>query len=151
MSRIHGTCVAVDGGGVLLLGPSGCGKSDLALRLIDDGGVLVADDQITLSADGRRLYAEAPPTIAGLLEVYGLGIVKVDHIARVVVSLAVSLEASACAERLPRPATRRFLSVAIPLIAVDATRPSAAARVRLAVRTLAAGNSVSGALGDSRS
>ena len=36
---IHATAVAVDGLGILLTGPSGSGKSDLALRIIDRGGV----------------------------------------------------------------------------------------------------------------
>ena len=41
---VHGSAVAVDGGGVLLRGASGSGKSDLALRLIDAGAMLIADD-----------------------------------------------------------------------------------------------------------
>ncbi|MEC8006219.1 MAG: serine/threonine protein kinase, partial [Pseudomonadota bacterium] len=49
MERVHGTCVAIDGAGVLLRGPSGSGKSDLALRLIDGGATLVGDDQLELS------------------------------------------------------------------------------------------------------
>ena len=38
------------GTGVVLLGPSGTGKSDLALRLIDGGARLVADDRSPSSA-----------------------------------------------------------------------------------------------------
>ena len=44
---VHATCVALRAGrswrGVLLRGPSGAGKSDLALRLVEGGGRLVAD------------------------------------------------------------------------------------------------------------
>ncbi|RME65602.1 MAG: aldolase, partial [Alphaproteobacteria bacterium] len=50
MERVHGTCVAIDGAGVLILGPSGAGKSDFALRLIDEGAVLVADDYTDVAA-----------------------------------------------------------------------------------------------------
>ena len=57
---VHATCVALDGAGVLLRGPSGSGKSDLALRLIDGGARLVADDQVALSAEAGRLVARAP-------------------------------------------------------------------------------------------
>ena len=44
--RLHATCVQLGGVGVVLLGASGVGKSDLALRLIDAGALLVADDQL---------------------------------------------------------------------------------------------------------
>src|SRR3546814_8050780 len=43
--NIHASCVAAGNGGVLILGNSGQGKSDLALRLIDRGARLVADDR----------------------------------------------------------------------------------------------------------
>ena len=51
--QIHATCIALDGRGVLLRGPSGSGKSDMALRLIDAGAELVADDRVDLDAPGR--------------------------------------------------------------------------------------------------
>ena len=72
--QVHGTCIAIDGAGVLLRGPSGCGKSDLALRLIDGGAVLVADDRVSLEARAGDLVASAPDALAGLLEVRGVGI-----------------------------------------------------------------------------
>ena len=56
---VHGTCVELFGLGVLLRGPSGCGKSDLALRLIDDGARLVADDQVVLTEEAGRRGANA--------------------------------------------------------------------------------------------
>ncbi len=45
MEQVHGTCVEVEGTAVLLRGPPGSGKSDLALRLIESGARLVADDR----------------------------------------------------------------------------------------------------------
>src|ERR1700709_2175376 len=60
MIRVHGTCIALDGEGVLLRGPSGSGKSDLALRLIDGGALLVADDQTELRRRGDAVIASAP-------------------------------------------------------------------------------------------
>ena len=65
---VHATAVAIDGEAVLLRGPSGAGKSDLALRLIDGGGALVADDQTLLRRVGERVLVRAPPAIAGLIE-----------------------------------------------------------------------------------
>ena len=75
---LHATAVAIDGRAVLLRGPSGSGKSDLALRLIDAGARLVADDQSELSRRGDVLMVRAPATIAGLIEVRGLGILRLD-------------------------------------------------------------------------
>ena len=49
MEIVHATAIAIDGKGVLLRGPSGSGKSDLALRLLEAGGVLVGDDRVALS------------------------------------------------------------------------------------------------------
>ena len=79
---VHGTCIEIDGLGVLLRAPSGGGKSDLALRLIDDGAHLVADDQVQLTARAGRLVATAPLRISGRMEVRGLGIVEVPSVGR---------------------------------------------------------------------
>ena len=56
---VHATAVAIDGQAVLLRGPSGSGKSDLALRLIDAGARLVADDQSELSRRGDVMIVRA--------------------------------------------------------------------------------------------
>jgi len=72
---LHASTVALDGRAVLISGPSGSGKSDLALRLLDRGFILVSDDQTIVRKDGGHLVAGAPPTIAGKLEVRGIGIV----------------------------------------------------------------------------
>ena len=72
---VHATTLDIAGLGVLILGASGVGKSDLALRLIADGALLVADDQTLVEARGDELWATAPATIAGLIEARGVGIV----------------------------------------------------------------------------
>lgn len=69
--KIHATCVEVEGLGVLLRGPAGSGKSDLALRLIDDGARLIADDYTDLTIEEGRIIARAPDTIQDLMEVRG--------------------------------------------------------------------------------
>lgn len=136
MIRVHGTCVAVAGRGVLLRGPSGAGKSDLALRLIDAGARLVADDQVELDLDKARLSARPPATIAGLLEVRGMGIVTLDHQAPVPLALVVDLVGGDTIERLPAEQTTDYLGRTLRCIAVDPREPSAAAKVRLALRLL---------------
>ncbi|HAE01429.1 MAG TPA: serine kinase, partial [Rhodospirillaceae bacterium] len=79
MALVHGTTIAIDGRGVLLRGASGAGMSDLALRLIDAGAELVADDQTALTVDKGILYAQAPDQLRGLLEVRGIGIMTLPY------------------------------------------------------------------------
>jgi serine kinase of HPr protein (carbohydrate metabolism regulator) len=84
---LHASAVAIDGRAVLLMGPSGAGKSDLALRLLDRGFTLVSDDQTLVRREGARLLASAPDTIAGKLEIRGIGIVALESVAIVPVCL----------------------------------------------------------------
>ncbi len=135
MHRVHATCVALGDHGALLLGPSGSGKSDLALRLIDAGALLVADDQVALLVRDGRLVASPPPHLPSLLEVRGVGLVPLPRRAEVALSAAFSLRPGGHTERLPEPAIWRHTGVAIPLYTVDPEAASAAARVRLLVST----------------
>jgi HPr kinase/phosphorylase len=124
-ARFHGTCVARDGAGVLLLGSSGTGKSDLALRLLGRGFVLVADDQVDV-IDG---FARAPTALAGLLEVRGLGIVRLPYLSDV--KLAVVVVLTEQSERLPHP--ERHAELDLPLVRFNAMEVSAPDRVALAL------------------
>ena len=147
---VHATCVALQprgksrGGGwraVLLRGPSGAGKSDLALRLIEAGGRLVADDQTRLTRRGRTLVATAPATLAGLLEVRGVGIVKLARgqlMSRAPLALLVDLVAASHIERLPEPAGETLLEVDLPVLALAPFEASAAAKLRLALAQIEA-------------
>lgn len=137
MIRVHGTSVSVGGEGILLRGPSGSGKSDLALRLIDEGAKLVADDQTDLTRRDLLLEMSAPATIAGLLEVRGLGIVRVPHVARAPLRLVVDLAKDEAIERLPEPRFCTIDGVSVPLLSLDPFAASAAAKLRLALKTLA--------------
>lgn len=134
MTQLHATCVEVDGVGVLLRGPSGSGKSDLALRLIDGGARLVADDRTDLAVADGRLIASCPAALAGRLEVRGLGIGPVPSLPRAVVGLVVDLVAPAAVERLPDPTTCRIAGLALPCLALAPFEASAPAKVRLAAR-----------------
>src|SRR5690242_17092634 len=129
---VHASTVASDGRAVLITGPSGSGKSDLALRLLDRGFFLVSDDQTIVRRDGNRLIASAPPTIAGKLEVRGIGIVDMETAGDVPVALLVELTSEI--ERLPEDGRERpILGVPLPLISIDALAASAPARVALAL------------------
>jgi serine kinase of HPr protein (carbohydrate metabolism regulator) len=128
---IHATTVAIDGRAVLLRGASGSGKSDLALRLIDAGARLVADDQSELCRQGDAIIARAPATIAGLIELRGIGIMRLDALAEAPVALIADLVPAAEVERLPARHTETILGLALPLIAVAPFEASAAAKLRL--------------------
>ncbi len=139
-----GTCVAVGGRGVLLQGPSGAGKSDLALRLVDGGGELVADDRVVLEARAGVLSASAPTALRGLLEVRGLGVFRLPYRASVAVALVAELGGERD-DRLPLPNTTTVLGHELPAIRLSGERASAAARVRLALGTAVP---VAGVMGD---
>jgi serine kinase of HPr protein (carbohydrate metabolism regulator) len=133
---LHATTVAIDGRAVLIEGASGAGKSDLALRLIDRGAVLVSDDYSHIVRRDRRVLASAPLTIAGKIEVRGLGIIDMPHVRDVPVDLIVSLREPAA--RLPEPGeARTLLGIAVPLLALDGREASAAIKVELALRQVA--------------
>lgn len=141
-ANIHATCIAIGAKGVLILGDSGAGKSDLALRLIDGGAKLVADDRTELYVARGRLCARAPKSIAGLIEVRGLGIVALPFAKSATLVLAVKLQR--LRTRLPEP---RFymppaplkMSKSLPFIMLDGSAPSAPARIRLAVAAFTRG------------
>jgi serine kinase of HPr protein (carbohydrate metabolism regulator) len=133
---VHATTVALDAIAVVLRGPSGAGKSDLALRLVDRGARLVADDQTVLTRRGDAVFAGPPPAIAGRMEVRGIGIVALAHAQDVAVGLVVDLAPAHAIERLPEPETAALLGVSFPLIRIDPVGVSAAAKVRLAVHQL---------------
>jgi len=117
---------------VLITGPSGAGKSDLALRLIDRGAVLVADDCTLVRNVGSGLVADVPATIAGRIEVRGIGILDFPFQREVPVALVVALDRAV--ERMPDPdATCEIAGTPVPSIALAAFEASAPVKVRLAL------------------
>lgn len=152
VANVHATCVrlaraglpfrAPKHAGVLILGGSGSGKSDLALRLIAGGAELVSDDRTELFVRRGRLYARAPKTIAGLMEVRGVGIVDVPYTEEVQIALAVELKLRVV--RMPSSATygppgRLRLPRAHwpPLVEIVAHEASAPAKVAAAASDVA--------------
>lgn len=116
--------------GVLIEGPSGAGKSDLALRALDHGFRLVADDRVLLWADHGRLWGRAPDALKGLIEVRGVGVTPVDAVPYCEVVLLARLETP---ERAPERATETILAVEIPLVAVAGLESSAPAKLSWAL------------------
>lgn len=138
--HLHASCVAINGQGVLLVGASGAGKSDLALRLIDRGAQLVADDQVAIIQSDRKLEASVPEAIGGMLEVRGLGIFQFNYSKKITLSLVVALDISGDIERLPAPETVQYLGVTLPQIRLHGFEVSAAIKVEWALKALADGS-----------
>ncbi|TVV72551.1 HPr kinase/phosphorylase [Sphingomonas solaris] len=135
---IHATTIAIRHGedwrAVLLTGRSGSGKSDLALRLIDRGAMLVADDYTDLRRDGDRLIATPPPRIAGQIEVRGIGIVAMAHLAEAPVAMVAVLDG--VVERMPEPVAHTLAGVTVPGTVIAPFEASAAIRVERALAVL---------------
>jgi serine kinase of HPr protein (carbohydrate metabolism regulator) len=105
--------------------------------LIDQGARLVADDQTELRREGEEIIMSAPATIAGQMEVRGLGIVSLPSVASVRLRLVVDLVPSAEIERMPLPRDGSFLGCVVPAIALAPFEASAPAKLRLALCSLA--------------
>ncbi len=131
---VHATCVASEGLGLLLRGPSGAGKSDLALRLIDGGAELVADDQVMLERRGDQVVASAPSALLGLIEMRGFGPVLIPCLPEVALGLVVDLVDRPAVERLPAPARIRLCGVALPHLRLHAFDDATPAKLRLCAR-----------------
>ncbi len=129
---LHGSAVRLEDKGVLLLGSSGRGKSDLALQMIDRGALLIADDQVRLLREDDRLVAEAPSALAGLIEVRGLGIMRLPH-GRSRLDLVVDLDLDEEETRLPDPMTARWHGLDLPKIRINAKAPAAVAKIKIAL------------------
>jgi serine kinase of HPr protein (carbohydrate metabolism regulator) len=134
MIRVHGSCVDVGGIAVLIRGASGRGKSDLTLRLIDQGGRLVADDQVVLEARGDEVIASPPEPIRGVLEVRGLGLVEVESVGQGRLGLVVDLVDGGAVERMPEAVFETIEGARVRVMKLDPFEASAAAKVRLAAR-----------------
>lgn len=134
MPHFRGTCVAIDGHGVLLRGESSAGKSDLALRLMDVGAELISDDYTDLTAEDGRLLATAPATLHGLIEVRSIGVVRLTAGSAAPLVAVIDLLALGRMERMPPAKMEVILGVAVPLFQIAAAEASAVAKVRLIVR-----------------
>ena len=131
--QVHATCVSLYGAGLIIRGPSGAGKSDLALRLIDRGARLVADDRVDLLVSDNSVIARAPETLAGLLEIRGLGILRVPVLEATVVRLVVDLVSHENVPRLPDRRMTDLIGMDVPAVTLDPFEASAVTKVRLAL------------------
>ena len=133
MENFSGTCIAFSDDAVLFRGPSGCGKSDLALRCINQGAALISDDQTMLFKKNKKIFASPPATIAGKLEVRGLGIVEFPYIKRAQLALVLDLVDEDAMGRLPDINFVDYFDLKIPNLRLYAFQCSAVEKVSLAM------------------
>ncbi len=132
---LHGTAIAIEGHGVLLIGPSGSGKSDLALRLLDRGATLVSDDAVAMVTDDSGPLLSTAPNIGGMIEIRGVGICTVTLIASAPLRIVVSLGNDV--ERMPKDGlTAEIFGYNVPMVNVAAFEASAALKVEYALRSV---------------
>jgi HPr kinase/phosphorylase len=139
---VHGTCVALGRRGALLRGRPGAGKSDLALRFMALPGegelqpLLVADDQVWVDARAKGTLLVSPPdTIAGKMEVRGLGIVEVPYLAEAELVLVCDLVSEKDVPRMPPEPWERTVIAGIPVPALKLApfEPSAPLKLKMAL------------------
>jgi HPr kinase/phosphorylase len=123
---VHASAVLAGARAVLIRGPAGSGKSSLALALIRavDSGLLqfarlVGDDRVYLEPCHDRLLVRPAAALAGLIEVRGAGIARLDHEPVAVVGLVVDLAADDAA-RLPKSTETDLCSVRLRRLAIAA-------------------------------
>ena len=137
---VHGVLVAQEAGGrrrgVLITGPSVSGKSDLAERLIDEGFLFVADDQVLLWTSGGRLFGRAPDPLFGLIEVRGIGIRPHTATAFTAIDLVAALHPRAEIERMPEPESDSYRGISVPVVRLAGFEASATAKLRHALMAL---------------
>lgn len=125
------TAVAIAGRALLIEGPPGCGKSTLALALIDRGASLVGDDGVVLSVRGGALWASPPAPTEGLLEVRGVGVIR---LAATAAPVALLLRADNAPPRFVEGVTAHAISGhAIPALPFDLRGPAPALRAEYAL------------------
>jgi HPr kinase/phosphorylase len=131
MDQFYATAVIYCGFGILIRGPSGSGKSDLALRLIDDGADLIADDQVVIKAVGQELYLSAPDSLSGLIEVRGIGVIKIEYVSDIRLCLIVELDPSNEIQRIPTIKEELIKNIPVPVINMYAFESSVLAKIKI--------------------
>ena len=125
-STIHASAVLVGAKAVLIRGPAGSGKSQLVWNLLTaaaQGALpfarLVADDRLHVESCGGRLLARPPQALAGMIEIHGLGIRRVESEPMAVIGMVIDLAAPDASRHPEKKAgTTLIAGVTLPRLAV---------------------------------
>ena len=132
---------------MLIRGPAGSGKSQLAWNLVTAAAQgllpfarLVADDRAYLESHSGRLLVRPAQALAGMIEIHGLGIRRIDFEPVAVVGLVVDLAAGDAARYPEESGTSATIDgVTLPRLAV-AAGTAALPLVLAALQTPSAGD-----------
>lgn len=130
---MHSTAISLNGDGILIKGPSGSGKTDLALRLIESGGKLISDDQVIIKRKAKKLFLSSPEGLNGLMQLPGIGIVKVDHVQNIPLELVVKLQPYNVLEPFPINNQEFIEDFSIPSLNLYSFAISATAKIKIAL------------------
>ncbi|OQM73962.1 HPr kinase/phosphorylase [Manganibacter manganicus] len=142
MTNLHGTAIIIGERGLLITGPSGSGKTTLALALIEQfagRGLLcrlIGDDQLLTANHSGRLVCTVPETLAGLVEVPGIGPQSLAYEPAAVIDLLVRLVPASVMARFQEPGMEmvagcRISQLDLAARNVTAAVPAIAARLAL--------------------
>lgn len=132
--NIHASMVVVGDRGIVIMGEAGSGKSSLAMALVERAAArgvfarLIGDDQLLVASRSNLLVCVAPPVIAGLVEVRGLGPSPVPHLPAAVADLVVQLVERQAAPRMAPGGTTEVAGMRLPVLVLAARDASGAAR-----------------------
>lgn len=128
--NIHGTSVAIENNGILITGESGTGKSDLALRLIDSGATLIADDITICVLTKKEILLYPDEQIKGIIEIRGIGLIRVQYIEGIKLKLIVDLNKKKLHRFPVREDKKTILGVKTPVVFLSGNEASAVAKVK---------------------
>lgn len=117
---------------MLVRGASGAGKSTLALRCLEAGFRLVADDRVTVWCSGGRPFGKAPSPLAGLMEIRSVGIVS--DVGLVCCEVVMVVDLVSAPQRLPDPMVAEVADVTLPLLQLAIQDPDLPLKLRAALR-----------------
>jgi serine kinase of HPr protein (carbohydrate metabolism regulator) len=127
---VHAGLIAARAGGfwrgVLIEGPADAGKSDLALRALAHGFRLVADDRVVVWTSAGRLFGRAPEALAGLIEVRGLDVLRIEAVPLAEIVLVAE---AGIPDRIPETAFASILGLSVPKVILRLGEPSAPAKL----------------------
>lgn len=142
MSRLlHASAVALDGAAIMLRGPSGSGKSTICLALIEHyGAQLIADDRLYADTDADTdtdtVMLRPHDGLAGLIEMRGLGVLRMAHLPTARLALVVELVAADAVPRIAPMATTEIAGCAIALLRLHGHDPYTPLKIHRAAAAL---------------
>jgi HPr kinase/phosphorylase len=143
---LHANALVVGETGLLLRGPSGSGKSALTLALISrcqsqgEFASLVGDDRVSLEASHGRLVARPHPAIAGMIELRGFGLTRMDYEPACVLHAIVDISAPGVPpSRMPleEDKTETLQGIVLPRLCVEACSEVSVARIIFFIQSIA--------------